>query len=275
MSDPSVLPAGALSGKRVALSASESADLPRLGLSEFHCRLAIAEIGRALMIAGATVVYGGNLDRTSYTDILIDEAQRFAGRRGVLELVLPESEYGHLTPSELVETRARLGEIGKLVLVRSDGMNQRLHEHRTKVHEDIDVPAALTAMRSYVSLNTNARILVGGRLTGFQGAEPGLIEEARLSSEAGAALLVAGGFGGAAAAVAGALGAYREDDWSPSDFPLGLDSPEILLALGRLAESTPGHEQTTPERASLHRTLSVSHRPADIAASVVQLLSTM
>lgn len=275
MSDPSVLRAGALSGRRVALSASESADLTRLGLSEFHCRLAVAEIGRALMIAGATVVYGGNLERTSYTDILIDEAQRFAGRRGVLELVLPESVYGPLAPAELLEARARLGEIGKLVLVRSDGMNQQLREHRTARREDIEVAASLTAMRSYVASNTDARILVGGRLTGYQGAEPGVIEEARMTLESGGLLLVAGGFGGAAAAVAGALGGYLEEDWSTFDFPLSRNSPEVTLALSRLSESTPVQGQMTPEQAGLHRTLAVSHRPADIAASVVQLLSTL
>lgn len=274
MTDPTVVPAGALSGMRVALSASESADLPRLGLSEFHCRLAIAEIGRALMIAGATVVYGGNLEHTSYTDVLINEAQRFGGRYGVLELVLPESEYGPRTNTQLLETRSRLGEIGKVVLVKSDGAIQNLHEHRPIAREDMDVARALTAMRSFVARNTDARVLVGGRLEGYQGAEPGVIEEARLSAEAGGTLLVAGGFGGAAAAVARALGAFREGDWSGSDFPIGKESKEVEFALGQLIESAPSFECATSEQAELQRTLSVSHRPADIAASVVQLLST-
>ena len=274
MNDPTVVSAGALSGRRVALSASESADLPRLGLSEFHCRLAIAEIGRALMIAGATVVYGGNLERTSYTDILINEAQRFAGRYGVLELVLPESEYGPRTDTELLETRARVGEIGKLVLVKSDGAVEEVREHLPIAREDIDVARALTAMRTFVSWNSDARVLVGGRLEGYQGAEPGVIEEARLSAEAGAILLVAGGYGGAAAAVAGALGAFREGDWAASDFPIGKESREVQFALGQLVERAPSHEWTRSEQAELHRTLTVSHRPADIAASVVQLLST-
>jgi hypothetical protein len=225
------------------------------------------------MIAGATVVYGGNLERTSYTDILINEAQRFAGRYGLLELVLPESDYGPRTNTELLETRARVGEIGKLVLVKSDGAIEEVRQHLPMAREDIDVARALTAMRTFVSQNSDARVLIGGRLEGYQGAEPGVIEEARLSAEAGATLLVAGGYGGAAAAVAGALGAFREGDWA-SDFPIGEESREVEVALGQLVESAPSHEWPKSEQAELYRTLSVSHRPADIAASVVQLLST-
>jgi hypothetical protein len=52
MSEPTLISRDALSGKKVALSVSESADLARLGLTEQHCRLVVAEVGRAIMLAG-------------------------------------------------------------------------------------------------------------------------------------------------------------------------------------------------------------------------------
>ena len=71
MSEPTLISRDALSGKKVALSVSESADLARLGLTEQHCRLVVAEVGRAIMLAGGTVVYGGHLNPGGYTEILI------------------------------------------------------------------------------------------------------------------------------------------------------------------------------------------------------------
>ena len=70
MSEPTLISRDALSGQKVALSVSESADLSRLGLTEQHCRLVVAEVGRAIMLAGGTVVYGGHLNPGGYTEIL-------------------------------------------------------------------------------------------------------------------------------------------------------------------------------------------------------------
>jgi hypothetical protein len=50
-----------------------------------------------------------------------------------------------------------------------------------------------------------ARIILGGKLTGFHGFLPGVLEEALLSFEAGIPTYVLGGFGGAAGVLAAAL----------------------------------------------------------------------
>lgn len=82
--EPSIIERNALVGHRIAVSVSESADLARLGLTEYHCRLVVAEVARAIMLAGGIVVYGGNLSASGYTRILIHEAQRFGrGSRGL------------------------------------------------------------------------------------------------------------------------------------------------------------------------------------------------
>jgi hypothetical protein len=117
MSEPTLISRDALSGKKVALSVSESADLSRLGLTEQHCRLVVAEVGRAIMLAGGTVVYGGRLNPGGYTEILIEEAQRFSSGRPALEITLAESEYRKLTAEELMAADRNLGDIGRLTLV--------------------------------------------------------------------------------------------------------------------------------------------------------------
>ncbi len=61
------------------------------------------------------------------------------------------------------------------------------------------VAARLTALRHVLTtlLDPGCRVCLGGRTHGFQGKEPGVMEEARLAIEYGRPLYLMGGFGGA------------------------------------------------------------------------------
>lgn len=271
MNEPTLISRDALSGQKIALSVSESADLARLGLTEQHCRLVVAEVGRAIMLAGGTLVYGGNLEPGGYTEILIEEAQRFGGGRSALEITLAESEYRQLAEDELVATDRGLGDVGRLTLVTESGDPVRISGalSGTWTHEP---GGALTAMREYVANHTTARLIVGGRLADYTGAEPGVVEEARLTIQAGRPVLAAGGYGGAAAAVAIRLRPHDFDGWVPDSYPQNAEDAAVRAALDTLETAhaaAPGQEFDE----TLLRTLTTSHRPADIATSAVRLLS--
>ena len=150
MNEPTLTPRDALSGQKIALSVSESADLARLGLTELHCRLVVAEVA---------------------------------------------------------------------------------------------------------------------------GVEPGVIEEARLTIQAGRPLLAAGGYGGAASAVAQRLRPQDFDDWAPSGYPLHAEDAEVTVALDALGDAYAATGATSVLDETLLRTLTISHRPADIASATVRLLS--
>lgn len=262
--DPDVVALGALDGAKVALSASESADLGRLGLTEYHCRLVVAEVGRAIMLAGGVVVYGGDLREDGYTQILIDQAQRFSRRAFALELVLPESVYREVDVSQLEELNRELGEAGRLTLVSAAGQVVR----RGEVSPGFtgDVAGSLSAVRSYVATNTTSRVVVGGRLEGYAGAEPGIVEEARLTVEAGRPLLAAAGFGGASAAIAFQMTPETTDGWVPGpDFPRGAEGAAVAVERFRAAFEASGVNAT--------HSLGATHRPGDIATSVVTILA--
>lgn len=272
MSEPTLIPRDALSGQKIALSVSESADLARLGLTEQHCRLMVAEVGRAIMLAGATVVYGGNLVRDGYTHILIEEAQRFSNGRQALEIVLAESEYRLLGEGELLDADRSLGDFGRFTLVSASGASMPISD--TQVGSWAGGSSeALTAMRKYTAAQTDARLVVGGRLVDYAGAEPGIVEEARLTIETGRTLLAAGGYGGAAAAVARRLRPEDFDAWVPDNYPAHGDDAGVLAALERLEATLSDNPPAQELDEVLLRNLSISHRPADVATATVRLLS--
>jgi hypothetical protein len=272
MSEPTLISRDALSGQKVALSVSESADLSRLGLTEQHCRLVVAEVGRAIMLAGGTVVYGGHLNPGGYTEILMEEAQRFSSGRSALEITLAESEYRKLKADELMAADRNLGDVGRLTLVsesrKTVPISRALDGSWTQ-----DAGNALTAMREYVASETTARLIVGGRLAGYVGAEPGVIEEARLTIQSGRLLLVAGGYGGAAAALAQHLYPKYFEGWAPGAYPANARDAEVTAALDVLRDAHLSAALEPHLNEELLQLLTISHRPADIARATVRLLS--
>jgi hypothetical protein len=270
MNEPTLIPRDALAGRRVGLSVSQSADLETLGLSERHCRLVVAEVTRAILLAGGTVVYGGRLKPEGYTRVLLDEIQRFKEGTASVEIVLAEPEFQATSAEVLDETMQRLGTLGALRFVSHDGQELSLRD-KSRQADEYDAADAYTSMRRFVARNTDARVVVGGQLAGFKGREPGIIEEARLSLEAGAELYIAGGYGGAAALLAIAARGSTPN-WMPQGFPRHAEDADVQRALERFLAVN-----ATTRRVALSETdarvLEASHRPADIATTVARALA--
>jgi hypothetical protein len=270
VTDPTLIPRNSLAGVRVGLSVSDSADLGALGLSIKHCEFVVAEITRGILLAGGTVVYGGRLEPEGYTRILLDEIQRFQEDTASIEIVLAESEFRKMEIAKLDRVAQRLGTLGRLRFVLANGDEVKL-ANISRTRPEQGVATALTAMRRFVAKETHARVIVGGKLAGYQGSEPGLIEEARLSLEAGGHVYAAGGYGGAAALIAKAR-SRDQFAWAPENFPRGYENEDVQAALNRLVRVDGGIDGDGLDAAD-RAVLNASHRPADIASTVVRGLS--
>jgi hypothetical protein len=275
VTEPSLLPPNALTGIAVALSVSDSADLRRLGLTAKHCDLAVSELARAILLAGGTITYGGRLTPAGFTQVLLEEVERFTDGRHALTLCLAEPEHRKYSDTELAELPGRLGMSVRLVCLDSDGtpISPRERPSPTSLKEaDTDEAraASYTALRHYLIEHSSARVLVGGQLRSTQGRIPGILEEALLASRAGQPLYVAGGYGGAAACVARALG-HDDGTWTPAAYPAGADGfDDVLEEITRVVrDHQPVDGLTEGER----RQLAVTHRPGDIASFVVRGLA--
>jgi hypothetical protein len=94
---------------------------------------------------------------------------------------------------------------------------------------------ALSAMRKTMAAELDARIIIGGRLAGYQGNAPGIAEEALGTLQYGKILIPLAGYGGCTRFVAHALGLLDEADLLKQD-RLGRNFHETLQQIGELKE---------------------------------------
>ena len=269
-----LLPPDALANIRLGISVSDSADLARLGLLEMHFRLALGELARCVLVSGGQLAYGGHLQPDGYTAFLIQELQRYSRRDRPLLICLAWQEHRRLSVTEIEQQKGALGLYGKIVCLDAYGHEidpSRDRPDQPSPETDRDTcKASLTSMRRYMSNNTNGRILIGGRRSGFQGELPGIVEEALIALEDTQPLYLAGGFGGVTADIIRTL-AVDDGSWladgpetAPADERLirGLD----LLSTHKEGPDWPGlNNGLSPEE---NRQLAASHRPSEIATLI-------
>lgn len=197
-----------LSAHTIGLSISESPDLARLGLGYVHLQDAMVEFARYLLASGAKLAYGGDLREGGFTEMLF-------------ELVQTHNQSG-LPPYERIQNFLAWPIHLQLTLEQKAALKKIARFHAVPPPTDLQVDQtrfiapdspehqyfwarSLTAMRLEMVQATTARLLLGGRLTGYKGKYPGLIEEAYLTMQASKPLFLIGGFGGCPKAVIDAL----------------------------------------------------------------------
>jgi hypothetical protein len=274
-----LVPTDSLSGATVALSVSESADLARLGLDDKHAEYAIAEIARAVLTAGGNLAYGGRIRPSGFTQFLMHELRRYGAHGHRLTICVAHPEHRKLPLSELKHLDQTLEPSCRLRFLDADGTEVDYRSGRDEAPapplDPDDTTAAYSAMRRDMTRISQARVVVGGKLAGFRGAMPGIVEEAIDTLEASHPLYVAGGFGGAAALVARTLD-LGDASWLPDGVPdHEPGDPSIADALStlRTVAADHGEELQAGLEADEVDRLTWSHRPGDIAAMLTVGLS--
>ncbi len=237
----------------VGVSVSESPDLRALGLSDGHLHDAMAEIALHLLASGRSLAYGGDLRQHGFTELLAELVGRYGNHprhRGTIAVTdyLAWPVHIRMTSDELAAFSAEHESAARLVFLTLDGarlaLEQRLKLRARDPHED-EWTKGLTAMRTIMRGDIQARIVLGGRVEGYKGAMPGIAEETSLSLEGGQPVFLLGGFGGCARDIAETLGlaerwAGSREEWegrpcfrkySPDDLRNGLSREEnVVLA---------------------------------------------
>lgn len=237
LATPTTYRGKSLKGMNIGISISEpdANELAMLGLSNAHLQSAMIEIARYCLAQGATLVYGGDLRPGGFTENL-------------LELVRYHNDALHkdfepvvnflawpLVPTLDIAWQARNSDALAINKVDApDDLKQAGLLPDINQTRDINtIPAyvwarCLTAMREKTVHLTDARIMLGGRTTGYKGKYPGLIEEALLTLEAQKPLFLLGGFGGATLAIIQALQSIQPEKLSEAYQCANIDYEELI-----------------------------------------------
>ena len=165
------------------------------------------DLARHLLARSATLLYGGDLRPDGFTEFVLDEAailkDRMRATRPYIENHLAWPLY--VSDQKIVEWRARYSQV----------MDTKEHDPPA----DLDLPArevflppntpqnsyvwsrCLTEMREKSICSSTSRICVGGKLSGYKGKMPGVLEEIMLALDADKPLYLLGAYGGVTAAV--------------------------------------------------------------------------
>lgn len=235
-----------LEGVVVGISVGTNTDVVEHGCSEAHLQDATIQFARYLLASGATFAYGGNLRQHGYTRQLM-QLVRQHNRAGEEARLLSFLSW----PWKDLNKKTEATYHPQVKFIRVEPPGDVIADTRKRTLPG-DRQAYLrarcqTEMRQRMNTRLDARVLLGGKRSGFAGRYPGILEEALLALQRGIPTFVIGGFGGCAGAVAQALRGGR---------------PEVL---------TEKYQRSAPEYDALFRQYQAAApkvEPPDYAASV-------
>lgn len=194
-----------LNGKNIAISISESPDSSNKGIGKAMFEDLSVELARHLLISGAHLVYGGDLRPGGFTELFKDLAYQYGiyekdkSLKNYFTNYLAWPIYIGMTPATQAEYKSCRVNCQKAAIPDAIPMNLRdLMVPPTTVENIYYWAESLKAMRQEMESHIDARIILGGRVTGFKGYMPGLYEEAVNAANSHHPIYLLGGFGGAA-----------------------------------------------------------------------------
>jgi hypothetical protein len=267
-----LLPVDALKGKRLGISVSDSPDLDRLGLTETHFRMTLGELARTVVNAGGDLYYGGHLQPEGITAFLIDELHRYGRRDRPIKVCLAWTVHRRMSAEQIAEQKEFVGLFGEIHFLAPDGT--RLDGPAAGALQEDFPPeeraAALTGLRKYMTENSDARIVIGGKRAGFEGKMPGIVEEVLLSLERRQPVYLSGGFGGATLDIIRAL-RPELSEWFPPQAGTPDADARLIEGLRRIhgiAKERDWDGFLNGLNDDENRLLAASYRPSEVAAIV-------
>lgn len=199
--------------KLIGLSISESIDIEKVGFSEVHFQDSLVELARYLLACGANLAYGGDVKYEgtfNYAEILFDLIENFSQEFKDEDVRVINYICYPLYKRIPDEIKARY--IKRVIFKNIDPSeidisndNWQVTIKGQSVKDLYTWAVSLNEMRIKMNNDLYARIVMGGKVTGFKGKYPGIVEEVMLSLKSNKPTYLIGAYGGAALSVISAI----------------------------------------------------------------------
>nr|VFK66429.1 MAG: TIR domain-containing protein [Candidatus Kentron sp. UNK]VFK72019.1 MAG: TIR domain-containing protein [Candidatus Kentron sp. UNK] len=203
-----------LHGLRVGISIS---DVPAEGYYRHHLptdqskRLA-QDLSRHLLARAATLLYGGDLRKDGFTQFILDEAVALKNRLNTESVHVENHLAWPIHKADLEMTVWRAKYVSVMETVEYDAPDDIAGD----IDEEEFLPPStaqnkyywsrsLTHMRRGTVASSHARVCAGGKLSGYNGKMPGILEEILIAIDKEKPIYLLGAFGGVVGEVCKAL----------------------------------------------------------------------
>ena len=259
----------------VGISVSPSAEAERLGYDERQINRIVIRMAQYFLDRDMRIIFGHDWRENGVMRAVADFAGVVAGRAEALADA-DEGLYGSQGPTDRPVARmvnvvpARREELsgaalaaerdsgGALSVVAAGDMAADFWEHwgsELEAHGWVTTggrEGELTRLRHCLTmmLAPGCRVCLGGRTEGYQGREPGVMEEARLALTYRKPLYLMGGFGGATRLFGAAAGYGGKPYWKARNGLSGEEKRELFettdveSALGLISRGIESHDQS-------------------------------
>lgn len=170
------------------------------------------DLARHLLARSATLIYGGDLRPDGFTEFILDEAAILKERiRGDLQIIENHLAWPlYVSAPEIISWRARYCQIMRTVEydIPTDvaaSVSREVFLPPNTPKNSYIWSRCLTEMREKSIASSTVRICVGGKLSGYKGKMPGVLEEIVLSLDSQKSTFLLGAFGGVVGNVCGIL----------------------------------------------------------------------
>lgn len=198
--------------KNIAISISESADLPASGIGNEMYKDLTIEVTRHILKSNGRLLYGGDLRNNGYTELFKELSNQYGQQEKAEADVIYIKNYlswplfNNVTleqKADYLRSRIKLVKAKEGEDVQPD--EKSLYLPYTTLENRLKWASSLTEMRKQMTNDSDARIIVGGKTQDFKGYMAGVVEECKIALEKKQPVFVIGGFGGAAHLLAGII----------------------------------------------------------------------
>jgi len=176
--------------KKIAISISESLDLNSTSLRDAHLKLFMIELARYLIVSNATLIYGGDLGYKREPNFTLILAETFRAYNKVRAKRKKLINYATKPFSKNIDLDLKNSNIDVIDFRDSKGS-------KDCKFSDLDIISSnLTKMREQITKEMDIKVALGGKLYGFSGFYPGVLEEIYLALKSNKEVILIYGFGG-------------------------------------------------------------------------------
>mgnify|MGYP000925096350 FL=1 len=194
-----------IKNKKIAISISESEDIQTYGGDKALLRDITIELSRHILIIGGKLVYGGDLRKFGFTELFRDLSYQYGQLEKTNRTVKYFTNY-FAWPIHLKIDKDKEAEFieDRVEIIKVDAPTECLAKDKNEYIEPINLKGkylwakSLTKMREEMEENVHARIILGGKVSEFQGKYTGVLEEFLVSMDKEHPIYLIGGFGGVA-----------------------------------------------------------------------------